>query len=324
MISFATVLEAVIPVYLLAGAGVVLRRLRVLTPEVDGSLLRLVIHFLYPCLILDKVLGNDLVLIPSVVISGIGVGFGIIMLGYVVAWIVSRFLGMKRGSGSRSFTVAGGVQNFGYTAIPVLIALFVSEKSGDKVLGILFVHSLGVEIALWVVGIMLLTGRLISSPKALLNGPIVAVVVGLLGAYSGAWRLLDPESGPLLGITVRKGMSWLGGCAFPMALLLIGATIHDLLGKEKIDWKVAAGGVLVRNVLMAFLILCLAKWLPIIPELKQVLVVQAAMPAAVTPIILTRIYGGQPQVAVQVVIATSLLSLLTMPFVVAWGVAWVF
>ncbi|GHC51781.1 AEC family transporter [Roseibacillus persicicus] len=322
MISFATVLEAVIPVYLLVGAGVALRRTKVLTPEVDGALLRLVIHFLYPCLILDKVLGNDLVLIPSVVASGIGAGFGIVMLGYAVSWLASRLLGMKKGTGSRSFTVAGGVQNFGYVAIPVLLALFVTSKSDDKVLGILFVHSLGVEIAIWIVGVMILTGRLIQSPKALLNGPIVAVVLGLVGSYSGAWRLLDPEHGPLIGMTIRQGMSWLGACAFPMALLLIGATVDDLLGKEKIDWKVATGGVLVRNVVMAFFILCLAKWLPVIPELKQVLVVQAAMPAAVTPIILTRIYGGQPQVAVQVVIATSILSLLTIPFVVAWGVAW--
>jgi predicted permease len=109
-----------------------------------------------------------------------------------------------------------------------------------------------------------------------------------------------------------------------MALLLIGATIGDLFGKERIIWKVAFGAVLVRNVVMAFLILCAAKYLPLITELKQVLVVQASMPAAVTPIILARVYGGQPQVVMQVVMATSLMALVTMPLVVAWGVAWVF
>ena len=75
---------------------------------------------------------------------------------------------------------------------------------------------------------------------------------------------------------------------------------------------------------MAFLILSVAKFLPLITELKQVLVVQAGMPAAITPIILARIYGGKPQVVMQVVMATSLVSLFTMPLVVAWGAAWIF
>lgn len=324
MISFATVLEAVLPVYLLTGAGVALRKCKVLTPELDGGLLRLVIHFLYPCLILDKVLGNELLLDPAVVGWGIGMGFGIIMLGYGVAWTVSRLLGMKKGSGSRSFTLAGGLQNFGYTAIPVLVALFVTEQAGDRVLGILFVHNLGVDLAIWVVGVMILTGQFLKSAKVLFNGPLIAIVLGLLGVYSGAWKFFDAEEGPLIGGIMRTAMSWLGGCAFPMALLLIGATIGDLFGKERIIWKVAFGAVLVRNIVMAFLILCAAKYLPLITELKQVLVVQASMPAAVTPIILARVYGGQPQVVMQVVMATSLMALVTMPLVVAWGVAWVF
>ena len=324
VISFATVLEAVLPVYLLTGLGVALRKFKVLTPDLDQGLLRLVIHFLYPCLILDKVLGNDLLRSPAVVGWGIGTGFSLIMLGYGVAWLVSRLLGMKRGSGSRSFTLAGGLQNYGYVAIPVLIALFTTELVGDKVLGVLFVHNLGVEIALWMVGVMILTGQFLKSFKVLINGPLIAIFLGLVGVYTGAWKFFDPNEGPLVGAISRTVMNWLGGCAFPMALILIGATIGDLFGKERIDWKVAGGSVLVRNVLMAFLILCAAKYLPLITELKQVLVVQASMPAAVTPIILARVYGGKPQVVMQVVMATSIVSLFTMPFVVAWGVSWVF
>ena len=323
VVSIEIVLQAVLPVYPIAGAGFFLRKTRFLTSELDGGLLKLVIHFLYPCLILDKVLGNELLREPAVVGWGIGLGFGLVMVGFALSWGVSRILGMRKGSGSRTFTLAGGVQNFGYTAVPVLLALFVTETSGDRVLGVLFVHSLGVEIALWVVGVMILTGEFLKSPKSLLNGPIIAVVLGLLGVYTGAWRLVDADNGPLLGVTIRQGMSWLGACAFPLALLLIGTLIYDLLGKEKIDLKVSAGSVFVRNCLMAFLILAFAKYLPLIPELKQVLVVQAAMPAAVTPIILARLYGGQPQVAVQVVITTSLMSLITMPLIIAWGVAWV-
>jgi len=54
-------------------------------------------------------------------------------------------------------------------------------------------------------------------------------------------------------------------------------------------------------------------------ELKQVLVVQAAMPAAMVPILLAKIYGGRPAVAVQIVIATTVISLFSLPFIITYG-----
>jgi predicted permease len=47
------------------------------------------------------------------------------------------------------------------------------------------------------------------------------------------------------------------------------------------------------------------------------------MPAAVFPIVLARLFGGQPQVAIQVVIATSIVGIFTAPLVIAWGLSWV-
>jgi malate permease and related proteins len=48
-------------------------------------------------------------------------------------------------------------------------------------------------------------------------------------------------------------------------------------------------------------------------ELRRVLYIQAAMPSAVFPIILARHYGGDPATAVRVVVATSVLGLITIP-----------
>jgi hypothetical protein len=54
-----------------------------------------------------------------------------------------------------------------------------------------------------------------------------------------------------------------------------------------------------------------------------VLVVQAAMPAGVMPIIIARHYGGQPLTAVQIVLGTTVLALLTIPLWLKAGLAWV-
>jgi predicted permease len=71
------------------------------------------------------------------------------------------------------------------------------------------------------------------------------------------------------------------------------------------------------------LFLSAAKYLPIATELKQVLVVQAAMPAAMTPIMLARMYGGRPAIAVQVVIFTTVLSVFSLPWVITLGCRWI-
>ena len=312
-----------LPIYLIAGVGVFLRARQVVTPEMEKGLLKLVIHCLYPCLILDKTLGNDLVRQGDIVGWGIGLGFGLVMAGMAVSWIVATILGMKSGQGKRTFTFSGGVQNYGYTAIPILMALFV-VGGNDDVLGVLFIHSLGVEIAIWVVGLMVLTGSVIKSPKQLINGPIVAVVLGVGLSWTGGWRLFDAESAGIFGVIVRQAMSWLGACAFPIGLLLIGATMYDMVGKERLSPKVGLGSCLVRLLIMPLIILSAAKFLPLAPALQQVLLVQAAMPAAVTPIIVARHYGGSPGVAVQVVLATSVLALATMPLWISWGVKFLF
>ncbi|MGJ8695101.1 MAG: AEC family transporter [Verrucomicrobiaceae bacterium] len=314
---------AVLPVYLLVGVGLLLRRTRVVTQEMEKGMLQLVIHCLYPCLILDKTLGNDLVRQADVIGWGVGLGFGLVIAGMIVSYFVGAGLGLKPGGGKRTFTFAGGIQNYGYTAIPILASLFVIEGN-DEVLGVLFVHSLGVEIAMWCVGIMVMTGKFIRSPRQLLNGPIVAVVLGIGLSWTGGWRFFDPEEGGMLGLIIRQAMHWLGGCAFPIGLMLIGAMMYDLVGKEKLSMRVSGGGLLVRLVIMPLVILSAAKWLPIAVALKQVLLVQACMPAAVTPIIVARHYGGSPGVAVQVVMATSIAALVTMPLWLSWGVKFLF
>jgi predicted permease len=71
---------------------------------------------------------------------------------------------------------------------------------------------------------------------------------------------------------------------------------------------------LLRLGLLPLFFLLLAKYLPVSLELRQVMLLQSAMPAAVFPIIMARHYGGDPGLALRIVIATSLGALVTMSF----------
>jgi malate permease and related proteins len=66
----------------------------------------------------------------------------------------------------------------------------------------------------------------------------------------------------------------------------------------------------------------LAKFLPLPLELQKVMLLQAAMPSAVFSIVMARHYKGDPQTAVRVVAATSILALLTIPLWIRAGSKW--
>ncbi len=306
------VLMAALPVYLIVALGPLLRKAKALTPEMDKGVMSMAVHLFYPCLILDKMLGADILRDAGVVFSSAGIGFSVIVLAMGLAFVIARLLGFEKGSGLRTFSASSGVQNYGFIAIPLMVYVFPDD---DAALAVLFTHNLGVELALWTVGIMLISGNRNASWRSFIKGPIIAVLLGLLLVQTGLDHFI-PE-------VARRVFAMLGVCAVPVSLLLVGTTMYDLARDVRFDWKVSTGGVLVRLVMVPVVILCLAKFLPLAQELRQVLVIQAAMPAGVFPIVLSRHYGGRADVAMQVVVATSLVSLLTMPLIVSFGMAWV-
>lgn len=309
MISPLTVIASVLPVYLLMAAGAALRKTGVIRKEHDAGIMQAVYMVMLPCFMLDKMLGSDVLRNPWTVLSGAGIGFGLIVVGVCIGFVVARLFGLGHGTGLRTLALTAGTQNFGFTAAPVVEILW-----GTGTLAMLFVHNTGVELAMWTVGVMIMSSSGKMPWKKLLNGPVIAVAVGLLLVFTG---LDDSVNGP-----ARRAISMIGIGAFPLGILVIGCTVMDLIGTERPSPRVIAAAFLVRLCLAPLAILAAAKFLPIVPELKQVLVVQAAMPAAITPIILARMYGGRPAVAVQVVVFTTIASLFTVPWIITWGCQW--
>jgi hypothetical protein len=110
-----------------------------------------------------------------------------------------------------------------------------------------------------------------------------------------------------------------------MALILIGAVVADHLHEfhSASGWRVIGSAVLLRIGILPVLFLLLAKFLPASVELKRVIVLEAAMPAAVFPIVMARHYQGDPATAMRVVIGTSVVGLLTIPLWIRVGMRFV-
>lgn len=312
MPSYFTIFSATLPVFLVMGVGFLFHRRGWLGEEVEVGVMKLGLNLLFPCFILSIVPGNPALETISSSLWAIGIGFALIVAAIGIAWIVASAGRIRRGEGKRTFAISAGIQNYGFVALPVIAALYPDNRGPA---GLVFVHGIGVELAMWTIGMAVMCGH--AGFRSIINGPFLAVMAALLLNYTGLHAYIP-------GI-VSKVMEMLGNCAIPMAIFMIGATIGRYFTTEIFHdaFRVSLLSVIVRLGLAAFLILCAAKFLPLPVDLKRLLIVQAAMPAAVFPIALARLYGGQPQVAIQVVLATSLVGIVTAPLVIAWGLGWV-
>jgi predicted permease len=241
-------------------------------------------------------------------------GFGGIVLGIGICWLFRRRVGLKNEAEQRTFALVAGLQNYGYVPFPLVLVLFANHPDTP---GVLFVHNLGVDIAMWTLGLMTLghaTGP--GEWRKLINAPLVAIVLSLLLNACGAARWMPRP----VGITT----SMLGACAFPLGIMLTGAMVADQI--RQLHPARAAGALIwsaiFRLGVIPALMLGIVRVLPCSVEVKRVIVVQAAMPAGVFPIVLSRLYGGDPATAVRIVAGTTILSLITIPLWIQVGMAW--
>jgi predicted permease len=273
-------------------------------------LLRVCVNVLLPALIFESVLGNEALRQPTNLVLPPLVGIGTVLAGIALSWLVARLTGLETSRERRTFALTTGLQNYGYIPLPLCILLFDAGT-----VGVLLVLIVSVEAMLWTVGVAVLSGGgFRGSWKQIANAPVLALLLAL--ALNGLSQIISAPPAILAGgRVVMTSLHWLGQCAVPLALLMIGAIVADHLPEMRGGRlaRVVAGGIAVRLLAMPILFFLLARYLPCSVELKRVIVVEGSMSSAVLPIALTKHYGGDPRTALQVVLSTSLAGLVTIP-----------
>jgi malate permease and related proteins len=303
------ILTYVAPPVLMLLLGAMLRRAGWFKAEADASVSVLTVRVLYPCFFFYHIVGSDEQMAPGNLAFVVGGGFFAISLGFLVAWLVARLTRMDVQC-APAFTFASGIFNYGYFAFPVAISLF-----GEEILPKFIVFNLGVEIAIWTVGILFLASSGFKFTR-LINPPAISIVLALLVKNGGGDAIL-----PSFAWEVIK---MLGACSIPVGLLLIGGNISDLMKGFKFSkgYKVEISAVVVRLAIVPALLLLYA-CKGTVPDgmdwFRKVLLVQAAMPAGIFALVVVRIYEGDRTTAMRAIMATLLGSLLTLPLWLFFG-----
>ncbi len=312
MPSYWQLLLLVAPVFAVIGVGVLVRRLGWMSGDAETGLIRLVVDICYPAFIFESVANNAALRSPGNLLVPPLVGFVATSCGILVALGAAKAIGLHVGTGLRTFALAVGITNYGYLPLPIMEGIW-----GPQSIAVLLVHNVGVEVALWTVGVVVLSGMsLRDSWKRLVSPIFIAIVLGVGCNLTG----ITPHL-PKIGTDTLHA---LGVCGIPLGLVMTGVNLGNYLHNpgELFDAKTSIAANVVRLGVLTVALLLLARYLPCSIELKRVIVVQAAMPTAMTSIILARLYGGHPRTAVQIVLSTTALGIIVIPLWLRVGMAW--
>jgi len=297
------IISAIIPPLALLLVGGLCRRFGWLRVEADASLSVLTVRVLYPCFFFFHLVGNEDSLLPTHFLTVVIAGFLCICVGFGCALIVGRLMRIDKKS-VLSFSFCAGIFNYGFFAFPVAAAIF-----GEQIIAKIILFNLGVETAIWTLGVYLLSSEKFSFSR-LINPPIISIILAVLVREIGGQSIV-----PLFGWEI---ITLLGGCAIPIGLLLIGGNFADLVKDFKLSdgIKVECSAVLVRLLIVPVIMLLYA-WKGPIPAgmnwLQNILLIQTAMPAGIFAIVIVKNYSGESQTAMRTILATMFGCLVTTP-----------
>lgn len=286
-------ISAVLPIALVACVGVIVGRAFHLERQ---TLAKLSIYALVPALVLDSLAKTTLAFGDAIAIL---ITFLIhTTLLYLLSITIGKLLKFSPDE-KKSLIATTIFSNVGNMGLPFI--LFALGEAGLE-RAVVYLVSSSLTIAS-VFPIVLKGEGVIKGVRYTLGLPV------LWAAIAG---ILLQASGTVLSLPIQRGITLLSEGAIPLALLMLGIQLSEtpfIFGRYEL---LGAGVRLVISPLIAFNISNLVGLTGID---RQVVVLQAAMPVAVTSLIWVTELGGDTVRVARTIVISTLLSLGTLPIV---------
>ncbi len=193
--------------------------------------------------------------------------------------------------------------NCGFMGLPVLGSLFGKE-------GILYgsIYVAVSNLFMWTNGVMIFSEKKsVDYKKTFLNPGIISVLTGLV---------IFIFSIPL-PVPIAKTMETVGSMTTPLSMLMIGAILADMDFHELFQGFPLYYATAVRLIIIPVITLFVMKWFGLSDVMTGACVLMVAMPAAAMSTIFSEMYNGDTAFASRIVSFSTLLSIATMPLIMA-------
>lgn len=278
-------------------AGVILKRIGIIGEEGQKNLTDLVIYLILPCNIIKSFMvefsAGILVTFTGVLLISIFIQLGCTLLGQV---LYNKIEVPQK----KCLQYATICSNAGFLGNPVAEGVF-----GVAGLTLASIYLIPQRIVMWSAGISVFT----ESPdkktlvkKVLTHPCIIACAAGII------LMVTQFKLPSFLSASIQA----LSNCNTALSMMVIGMILADIHVKQMFNRKVFYY-TLIRLVFIPLIVYIPCRFLHLEPIVTGVCVLLAAMPAGATTSILASKYNGDAAFATNLVIFSTLVSLLTTP-----------
>lgn len=296
------IILAVIEIFGLFMIGALARKLGYIKEQEINRWSRLVLDFFLPLFLFSTILqGIDRSRMGELWIWP-AIGLGQVLFSVAAGLVLQYGLFGKQSVKRRTFLHFCAFNNF--TFLPVII---FRNLWGEESLSTLFILGTGSTLGVWTIGVAVLNSSdLRSAVRNVCTPNLVAVVLALIITLT-AGKDCIPE-------VVQQVICRAGGIAIPLILILIGSSLVQK-SSFRLSWPVV-WIALVRLFILPAVGILLLKQLPLSRHQYEASVIIMLMPVAVSTILMTRRYGGDPEYAASTALVTTVLSMVTVPLAV--------
>lgn len=307
MEGFSVISHSVILLACMMAIGAAAVKTGYISVDAKNMLSKVIVRITLPLLIINSLtqveldaarMKNSLFVIISAVI--------IIGVLYLCGTAVSKLLKMPPQTAliHRCMTAFGNIVFLGY---PLIQALY-----GDSGLFYAALYAFVNDVFVWTFVVWRLTvlngGKKQTAKETLkncLNPPTVAFAISFIMLILG----IRP------GGIIKEITQGIGGTTTYLSMIFIGGTLAEAEFSKIIKSASVLLIVLIKMILMPVLLIFIMRYLPFEPLVKGVVVMQAAVPSQTIISVLTKEYGGDTDYVVKGIFITTVLGLVTMPFI---------
>lgn len=305
--DFLTSLKSVSLLIALVIPGYILKKRNMLPDSIVGGLVTLLMYVSLPFLTFSSFMKKRY---ETELLANMGLTLLLAFLLLAAMYGISKgiFSFMQEDPAKKICVTAGFLNNCAFMGIPVLQAFFPGNAEPIMYCA---VFSAVFNLLVWTLGVYSITGekKHIQIKNGILNPPTVALFIALPFFFL---KVTIPEE-------VLTGVDFLGNMTTPLSMMIIGirlGEIHlaELFNSAKV--YLASFVKLIAAPLFAFAILKLCRlFLPLNDTLAVTVFVIMAMPSASSVMMFAEMFGGDSPTAAKCILLSSILSVITIPFV---------
>jgi predicted permease len=277
--------------------GVILFKLGQLDEKGVGQLSNLALYVATPCVVIRAL---AIPLDAEKISTGV-----LVMLFFLIIFVVSVVIGrFGCGKADRVGTFAVVFSNSGFVGIPLIQGIL-----GEEYVFYVTMTMVVGTITFWTYGVLLMSGdkNEVSVKKILTNPNLIAVVVGMILFFT-----IDE-----LPYVILQTLNGMANMNTGLGMVILGATLGaSNVGLMVTDTRLYKA-IALRLVVVPLVCIPILLLMPVPFEVRMVMMIIAAAPAASATSMLALKYGADYSYGTGLSIGTTIVSMLTMPLVLA-------